>query len=88
MVQHVHIKCDPNFINYLFGLAEPELNGDTQEKHAKNIEIAKKEVLTCIGITLFDRSVRIFKTIHIIPSSYPNCLRGTDVISTGLPGSS
>ena len=59
MVQHVHIKCDPNFINYLFGLAEPELNGDTQEKHAKNIEIAKKEVLTCIGITLFDRSVRI-----------------------------
>ena len=58
MVQHVHIKCDPNFINYLFGLAEPELNGDTQEKHAKNIEIAKKEVLTCIGITLFDRSVR------------------------------
>ena len=61
MVQHVHIKCDPNFINYLFGLAEPELNGDTQEKHAKNIEIAKKEVLTCIGITLFDRSVRIFR---------------------------
>ena len=65
MVQHVHIKCDPNFINYLFGLAEPELNGDTQEKHAKNIEIAKKEVLTCIGITLFDRSVRIFRIFYI-----------------------
>ena len=66
MVQHVHIKCDPNFINYLFGLAEPELNGDTQEKHAKNIEIAKKEVLTCIGITLFDRSVRISAANRVI----------------------
>ena len=84
MVQHVHIKCDPNFINYLFGLAEPELNGDTQEKHAKNIEIAKKEVLTCIGITLFDRSVRTFRIFHILPPSYPNCLR----VTLGLPGSS
>ena len=66
MVQHVHIKCDPNFINYLFGLAEPELNGDTQEKHAKNIEIAKKEVLTCIGITLFDRSVMVSAANRLI----------------------
>jgi len=57
--QHVHVKCDPSYINYLFTLAEPELNGAKQEKHAKNIELAKKEVLTCIGVALFDRFAKM-----------------------------
>ena len=30
-------------------MAEPELSGLRQERHAKTIEIAQKEVLTCIG---------------------------------------
>ena len=57
--QHVHVKCDPSYINYLFTLAEPELNGAKQEKHAKTIELAKKEVLTCIGVALFDRFAKM-----------------------------
>ena len=56
---HVHVKCDPNFIGQLFRLAEPELSGLRQERHAKTIEIAQKEVLTCIGLALFDRFQRI-----------------------------
>ena len=36
-------------------MAEPELSGLKQERHAKTIEIAQKEVLTCIGICLYDR---------------------------------
>ena len=36
-------------------MAEPELSGLKQESHAKTIEIAQKEVLTCIGICLYDR---------------------------------
>ena len=55
----MHVKCDPSYINYLFTLAEPELNGAKQEKHAKNIELAKKEVLTCIGVALFDRFAKM-----------------------------
>eukprot|EP00092_Neocalanus_flemingeri_P000173 GFUD01000185.1.p1 GENE.GFUD01000185.1~~GFUD01000185.1.p1 ORF type:complete len:437 (+),score=175.34 GFUD01000185.1:197-1312(+) len=56
---HVHVKCDPHFIGQLFTLAEPELSGLRQERHAKTIEIAQKEVLTCIGLALFERFQRI-----------------------------
>ena len=56
---HVHVKCDPAFIGQLFTLAEPELSGLRQERHAKTIEIAQKEVLTCIGLALFERFQRI-----------------------------
>ena len=56
---HVHVRCDQNFIGQLFRLAEPELSGLRQERHAKTIEIAQKEVLTCIGLALFDRFQRI-----------------------------
>jgi len=56
---HVHVKCDQDFIGQLFTLAEPELSGLRQERHAKTIEIAQKEVLTCIGLALFERFQRI-----------------------------
>ncbi|XP_023322686.1 gametogenetin-binding protein 2 [Eurytemora carolleeae] len=56
---HVHVQCDPGFISQLLLLAEPELSGLKQERHAKTIEIAQKEVLICIGITLFNRFHRI-----------------------------
>jgi len=56
---HVHVQCDTSFISQLLLLAEPELSGLKQERHAKTIEIAQKEVLICIGITLFNRFNRI-----------------------------
>jgi len=56
---HVHVQCDPGFISQLLVLAEPELSGLKQERHAKTIEIAQKEVLICIGITLFNRFNKI-----------------------------
>ena len=36
-------------------LAEPDLRGHKQEKHAKTMETAQKEVLACIGIALHER---------------------------------
>ena len=56
--RHVHVYCSPGFVSKLITLAEPELTGDgtNQERHAKTIEIAVKEVLICIGICLHDRS--------------------------------
>ena len=58
-LQHVHVEGSVDFVSKLISLAEPELNGLRQERHAKTIEIAKKEVLTCIGICLYDRFQRI-----------------------------
>jgi len=57
--EHVHITRNPSFISQLLLLAEPELSGLDQERHAKNMETAQKEVLTCIGITLFNRFHKI-----------------------------
>ena len=57
--QHVHVEGSTDFVSKLICLAEPELSGLRQERHAKTIEIAKKEVLTCIGICLYDRFQRI-----------------------------
>jgi len=56
---HVHVQCETGFISQLLLLAEPELSGLKQERHAKTIEIAQKEVLICIGITLYNRFNRI-----------------------------
>jgi len=61
---HVHVQCDPNYISQLLVLAEPELSGLKQERHAKTIEIAQKEVLICIGITLFLRFQRIHNKLR------------------------
>ena len=60
---HVHVECDAQFIGQLFTLAEPELSGLRQERHAKTIEIAQKEVLICIGLALFERFQRIQQKI-------------------------
>lgn len=57
--QHVHVECNTEFVSRLIRLAEPELSGLRQERHAKTIEIAQKEVLTCIGICLYERFQRI-----------------------------
>jgi len=60
---HVHVECDAQFISQLFTIAEPELSGLRQERHAKTIEIAQKEVLICIGLALFERFQRIQQKI-------------------------
>jgi len=56
---HVHVECNEEVVSHLIEMAEPELSGLRQERHAKTIEIAQKEVLTCIGICLYERFQRI-----------------------------
>ena len=56
---HVHVECNEEVVAHLIEMAEPELSGLRQERHAKTIEIAQKEVLTCIGICLYERFQRI-----------------------------
>merc|ERR1711981_131453 len=57
--QHVHVECKEEVVGHLIEMAEPELSGLRQERHAKTLEIAQKEVLTCIGICLYERFQRI-----------------------------
>lgn len=52
---HIHVKCNTQFIRQLLDLAEFDRDGLLQERHAKTLELAQKEILICISLTLFNR---------------------------------
>jgi len=56
---HIHVQCDTQFIKKLFLPLEAEFSNLKQERHAKTIEQAQKELLVCIGLALFQRLQRI-----------------------------
>lgn len=60
--RHIHVCCETDFIAHLLGRAEPEFAGgyERRERHAKTIDIAQEEVLTCLGIHLYERLHRIW----------------------------
>lgn len=47
--KHIHLQTKTEYIAKLISRAEPELLGSRRERHAKTLEIAQEEVLTCIG---------------------------------------
>ena len=63
--KHVHVECKEEVVAHLVEMAEPELSGLRQERHAKTIEIAQKEVLTCIG-KLFSQCVSKYPEMRLI----------------------
>lgn len=63
--QHLHLKNDKNFIAALIYKAETEIQGGRRERHAKTLDIAQEEVLTCIGIYLFEKFFLIFQSIRL-----------------------
>jgi hypothetical protein len=65
VVSHIHLRADKQFVGSLIARVEPELSGTRSERHAKTIESAQEEVLTCIGIYLFDRYNRMYQTIKL-----------------------
>lgn len=61
--KHIHIPKKIQFIDNLIRKAEPEINGihsKFMERHAKTLEIAQEEVLTCVGIVLYERMKRLY----------------------------
>ena len=65
--KHVHVECKEEVVAHLVEMAEPELSGLRQERHAKTIEIAQKEVLTCIGkISNYQRNEAFFRPFSIL----------------------
>ncbi|KAK2558327.1 Gametogenetin-binding protein 2 [Acropora cervicornis] len=61
--RHVHVLCDTDYIAHLISRAEPELAGGRRERHAKTLDIAQEEVLTCLGIHLWERLHRLWQKL-------------------------
>ena len=85
--KHVHVECKEEVVAHLVEMAEPELSGLRQERHAKTIEIAQKEVLTCIGKSciiaqdseLVRKSLTRFAKLGYVPN---NPLRTKSIFAT------
>ncbi|GLV41944.1 uncharacterized protein CBL_00406 [Carabus blaptoides fortunei] len=61
--KHLHLQTKTDYISKLISRAEPELMGRydiRRERHAKTLEIAQEEVLTCLGICVYERLHRIY----------------------------
>lgn len=60
--KHIHLQTKTDYIAKLISRAEPELLGSfsRRERHAKTLEIAQEEVLTCLGICIYERLHRIY----------------------------
>uniref|UniRef100_K1S3Z7 Gametogenetin-binding protein 2 n=1 Tax=Magallana gigas TaxID=29159 RepID=K1S3Z7_MAGGI len=62
--RHIHMQCETDFIAHLIGRAEPELaGGSRRDRHAKTLDIAQEEVLTCLGIHIYERLHRIWQKL-------------------------
>ncbi|KDR09742.1 Gametogenetin-binding protein 2 [Zootermopsis nevadensis] len=57
--KHIHLQTRTAYIANLITRAEPELMGSRRERHAKTLEIAQEEVLTCLGLCVYERLHRI-----------------------------
>uniref|UniRef100_A0A0B7BFE8 Gametogenetin-binding protein 2 n=1 Tax=Arion vulgaris TaxID=1028688 RepID=A0A0B7BFE8_9EUPU len=62
--RHVHVLNDTEFIAQLLEKAEPEFIGGKKDRHAKTLDIAQEEVLTCLGIHIFERLHRIWQKLR------------------------
>ncbi|XP_058983996.1 gametogenetin-binding protein 2-like isoform X2 [Musca domestica] len=66
--KHIHIFTNKiDFLDALIRRAEPEVNGSyskLRERHAKTLEIAQEEVLTCVGMIMYERLRRVYVSLR------------------------
>lgn len=62
--RHIHVLNDTEFIEHLLEKAEPEFLGGKRDRHAKTLDIAQEEVLTCLGIHIFERLHHIWQKLR------------------------
>lgn len=60
--KHIHLSPKTEYISKLINRVEPELLG--RERHAKTLEIAQEEVLTCLGICMYERLHRVYMRVR------------------------
>ena len=61
--KHIHVPAKRDFVSHLIARAEPEIQGGRRERHVKSLDIAQEEILTCLGIYLFERFDKILRTM-------------------------
>ena len=69
-IQCVCLKCDEGFLTDLYTLIEPELMGLTDTRHAMSVDMAQKELLLAIGLTVFERFRNIQLKLEETEQSY------------------
>ncbi|XP_044734525.1 gametogenetin-binding protein 2-like [Chrysoperla carnea] len=62
--KHLHLQTKTDYIANLIVRAEPEIMGSRRERHAKTLEIAQEEVLTCLGICIYERLHRVYMRLR------------------------
>ncbi|XP_076435116.1 gametogenetin-binding protein 2-like isoform X2 [Babylonia areolata] len=63
--RHIHISEDYTYIEMLINMAEPELTGtNRRDRHAKTLDIAQEEVLTCLGLHIYERLHKISQKLR------------------------
>uniref|UniRef100_A0A915IHZ6 Gametogenetin-binding protein 2 n=1 Tax=Romanomermis culicivorax TaxID=13658 RepID=A0A915IHZ6_ROMCU len=67
---HLHLRPCTAYLNMLMDRAEPELLGGFKERHAKTLEIAQGEVLTCIGLYIYDRLHRLSMAMKTLQNTF------------------
>jgi hypothetical protein len=70
MPAHIHLPNDKDLIASLISRAEPELLGERPERHAKTLDLAQEEVLTCIGLYLYERFSSIAHVVKVQERSW------------------
>lgn len=60
--RHIHLPTNTDYISAIIERAQPELMG--RERHAKTLEIAQEEVLTCLGICVSERLHRVHRRLR------------------------
>ncbi|XP_019750660.1 gametogenetin-binding protein 2, partial [Hippocampus comes] len=61
---HIQVCYETDFIARLLSRAEPEFVGASERRHAKTIDTAQEEVLTCLGIHLSERLHKIWQKLR------------------------
>jgi len=60
----IHVLCETDFITKLISRVEFEVGRDTKrERHAKTIGVAQEEIITCIGLHLYERLIKTWQRL-------------------------
>ncbi|XP_044017147.1 gametogenetin-binding protein 2-like [Aphidius gifuensis] len=60
--RHVHLPADDEYIQILVDKTQSESMG--RERHAKTLDVAQEEVLTCLGICVIEKLHRVLKCLR------------------------
>ncbi|CAF1134183.1 unnamed protein product [Adineta ricciae] len=62
--KHIHVDPKRDLLSHLISRAESEIYDSLRERHAKTLDIAQEEILTCIGIYLYERFDKIYRALR------------------------